>query len=165
MNYQTNIPLIEMVSAELTEMLGDDFDAETFWDTLDGETDAMDLIGKLICQREDAKAHEAASKAVAQDYAARAKRLADKSKAISKVLGDILDATGQRKVIHPLGTVSRTAGRVSLKITDETAIPSQLTITTVKPDNAAIKSQLESGEVVPGAELVKGEDGVTVRVK
>lgn len=165
MNIHANIPLIKRVSDQLIEMLGDDFDAETFFDTLDGETDAMDLIGHLIRQREDAKAHAAASKAVADEYTARKKRLEDKQRAIAATLGTILDATGQRKVAHPLGTVSRTNGRISLSITDESAIPSQLTTTVTKPDNAAIMAQLEAGEDVPGAELVRGADGVTVRVK
>lgn len=162
---RADINLIERVSFELESMLGEDFDAETFWDTLDGETDVMDIIGHLIKQREEAKAHADASKALADEYTSRKRRLEDRQKAIAKVLGDILDATGQKKVQHPLGTVSRTAGRMSCQITDETAIPSQLTVTTVKPDTAAIKKQLEAGESVPGAELVRGEDGVTVRVK
>jgi len=162
---RADIPLIERVSAQLVEMLGDDFDAATFFDTLDGETDAMDIIGRLIRDREEAKAHAAASKAMADEYTARARRLADRQKAVATVLGTILDAMGQRKVPHPLGTVSRTSGRMSCRITDETAVPSQLTVTTTKPDTAAIKAQLEAGESVPGAELVRGDDGITVRIK
>lgn len=162
---RADIPLIERVSAQLVEMLGDDFDADTFFDTLDGETDAMDIIGRLIRDREEAKAHAAASKALADEYTARARRLADRQKAVASALGTILDAMGQRKVPHPLGTVSRTSGRMSCRITDETAVPSQLTVTTTKPDTAAIKAQLEAGESVPGAELVLGDDGITIRVK
>lgn len=165
MNTHANIPLIEQVSAQLVALLGDDFDPEAFWDTLDGETDVMDIIGHLIRDREEAKAHEAASKALAGEYATRAKRLSDRQKAIAAALGAILDATKQRKVTHPLGTVSRTNGRLSLQITDEAAIPSQLCATITKPDNAAIKAQIEAGETVPGAEMVRGADGVTVRVK
>lgn len=165
MNIQANIPLIEQVSAYLHEALGDDFDTETFWDTLDGETDAMDIIGHLIQRREEAKAHAFASKELASEYTTRARRLTETASSLANALGQILDASGERKVTHPLGTVSRTKGRVSLKITDETAIPSQLTTTVVKPDNAAIKKHLEEGEYVPGAELVRGADGLTVRVK
>lgn len=165
MNIHADIPLIQRVSEQLVEMLGEDFDTETFFDTLDGETDVMDIIGRLIRDREEAKAHAEAAKSLANEYVARARRLNDRASAIATVLGTVLDATGQRKVTHPLGTVSRTAGRMSLNITDETAIPSQLTVTTVKPDTAAIKAQLEAGETVPGAELVRGADGVTVRIK
>ncbi|MGB1216179.1 MAG: siphovirus Gp157 family protein [Pikeienuella sp.] len=165
MNVQANIGLIEQVSTQLMDILGDDFDAETFWDSLDGETDAMDIIGHLVEQRVEALAHEAASKEAAAVYTARAKRLADRSKALSRALGAILDATGQSKVTHPLATVSRTKPRSRVSVFDETAIPTQLTVTTVKIDAAAIKKQLEDGETVPGAEIVMGDPGVTVRVK
>lgn len=165
MNIRPDLNLIERVSAVLEGMLGEDFDAETFWDTLDGETDVLDIIGHLVRQRVDTDAHAAASKEVAAIYTARSRRLSDRVGAINKALGDILDATGQRKVSHPLATISRTSGRVSCRINDEAAIPTQLTVTTVKPDTAAIKKQLEDGEAVPGAELVRAPDGITVRVK
>lgn len=160
-----DIPLISRVSDQLAEMLGDDFDPETFWDSLDGETDAMDIIGHLLSECMEAKNLEIAVKESASMLAARGKRFAEKQTALSKVLGDILDATGQQKVIHPLATVSRTKPRVSAKVFDETVIPSQLTTTIVKPDLKAIKAQLDAGEIVPGAELVTGEAGVMVRVK
>lgn len=165
MNIQANIPAIEHVSAVLVEMLGDDFDAETFWDTLDGETDVMDIIGHLLKERVEAKAFAAASKDQAAIYAARAKRLTDKDRAITTALGALLDAAGQAKVNHPLGTVSRTKPRVSVDVYDAAEIPTQLTVTTTRPDAAAIKKQLEAGEAVPGAQLVAGEPGLTVRTK
>lgn len=158
-----NLTLIEQVSAELAEILGDDFDPATFWDTLDGETDVMDLMGHLIRERVEAQAHEKASKEAAAVYAERARRMADKSRAMTKAMGRLLDATDQKKLAHPLATISRTSGRMSCRVTDESAVPTQLTIR--KPDTAAIKRALEAGEGVPGAELVRGEDGVTVRIK
>lgn len=165
MNIQANIGLIEQVSATLRDMMGDDFDADTFWDSLDGESDAMDMIGHLITSRVEAKSYEAGAKDAAALFTARVQRMATKQKAISAALGRILDATGETKVAHPLGTVSRTKARVSAQVTDEASIPSQLTVTTTRPDMAAIKAQLEAGEIVPGAELVAGEPGLTVRVK
>lgn len=165
MNYQANIPLIEQVSATLRDMLGDEFEVETFWDTLDGETDAMDLIGQLIQRRVEADSHAAASKDMASIYSMRAKRLGERSNAINKALGQILDATGERKVAHPFGTVSRTKPRVNVNVFDDTAIPSQLCKVVTSPDKTAIKAQLDAGEDVPGAELVTGEPGVSVRIK
>ena len=165
MNIKANISLIKIVSDTLRDMLGEDFDTETFLDTLDGETDAMDLIGQLVQDREEAKAFEAASKALANEYTARAARLKDKQAAITAALGAVLDATGERKITHPLATVSRTKARAFLRITDEAAIPSQLTVTTTRPDAKAIKAQLDAGEHVPGAELAIGQPGLTVRIK
>lgn len=163
MNPNINIEEIKDVAATIREMLGDDFDDQTFLDTLDGETDAMDMIGHLIKAKTEAGELEKAAKATSQIYAARAKRMAAQATACSKGMGKILDAMGQRKVAHTLGTVSRIAPRNSLSVTDPEAIPSQLCKTV--PDNAAIKAHLEAGEKVPGAELTLGEASITVRVK
>lgn len=165
MNSHANIGLIEQVSAALTEELGDDFDAETFFDTLDGETDFMDIVGQLVQRRVEATNFEAANKTIAKTYTDRAVAMSARSKAITKALGRLLDATGQQKVTHPLATVSRTKPRVTASITDESQIPTQLTVTTTRPDFGAIKKQLDAGEIVPGAELVAGEPGLTVRMK
>lgn len=165
MNAHTNINLIAEVSQVLTDMLGDDFDEATFWDTLDGETDAMDIIGNLISRRVEAQEYSEANKSAAKRYSERASALTARATAITTALGRLLDATGQQKVAHPLGTVSRTKSRVSAKVIDPDAVPSQLCTTVVKPDLTAIKKQLEAGEEVPGAELQAGQPGLTVRMK
>lgn len=165
MNMHASLPLIEAISAQLVADLGEDFDAATFWDTLDGETDAMDLIGRLIRERQEADAFAAANKALATEYSARSARMAQRKAALTKALGAILDATGQTKVAHPLATVSRTKGRQSVEITDEASVPSQLCRIVRSPDLVAIREQIEAGVDVPGAALRAGEPGLTVRVK
>jgi len=149
----------------LRDMLGEDFDHETFMDTLEGETDVMEVMAHLIRDREQAKAYAAACKEQANTYEARRKRLEDRANAVTRPMGDILDAVGERKIAHPLGTVSRTKGRETVQITDENAVPSQLCKVVTSPDKTAIKAQLEAGEAVPGAALAKSPDGVSVRIK
>ena len=51
---------IRRMSDSIREMCGGDED--TFLDTLDGETDAMDVLGKLIEQDQELKAQEKAVK-------------------------------------------------------------------------------------------------------
>lgn len=154
---------IKRISADIRAMLGEDFDDQTFLDTLDGETDAMDWIGAMVKSRIEAQEVERAMKEIAAMYTARAKRYAGQTAAINKGLGQILDAMGETKVAHEVATVSRTKPRARCVVTVEADIPSQLLKTS--PDTAAIKKQLEAGVEVPGAELVAGEAGVTVRVK
>jgi len=144
-------------------MVGDDEDC--FLDTLDGETDAMDVLGKLIQERQEIQANEVAVKALAKTYQERAAKLNAKADAISQTIGHLLDAIGSKKVAHPLATVSRTKARQSVLVTNPEEIPTQLTKTKRSPDLAAIKEQLEAGEFVPGAEIKLGNPGVTVRVK
>jgi hypothetical protein len=160
-----NIPEIRAAADMIRSMLGDDFDDVTFLDTLDGETDAMDMIGKMIMWRVEAAETEKAMKEVAATYKARADRFAAQQVAANKALGMMLDAIKEKKVAHPLGTVSRTDPRMSLRITDEKQIPWVMLVHSVAPDNAAVKKRLEAGENVPGAELVPGEPGIMLRVK
>lgn len=163
MNTYANIPLIEQISAALRDSLGEEFDAETFWDTLDGETNALDIADALLSQIQDAAAMELAIKQQIDQMSARKERFANREKATKAALLQLLDASGEKKLERPAATVSRRAGSLSVKITDETSVPSQLCKTTVAPDKTAIKKQLQAGEDVPGAELARGPDGVTVR--
>lgn len=151
------------MSDNIRAMVGDDEDC--FLDTLDGETDAMDVLGKLIQERQEIQANEAAVKDLAKTYQERAARLNAKADAISQTIGHLLDAIGSKKVAHPLATVSRTKARQSVLVTNPEEIPTQLTKVKRSPDLAAIKEQLEAGDFVPGAEIKLGNPGVTVRVK
>ena len=163
MNVHASLPAIAAVAEEIRAILGEDFDSETLLDTLDGEFNLEAMVGHLIRERVEAEAHEAASRAAADTFAARAKRMSDRRSAINLALGAILDATGEAKIAHPLGTVSRLKPRASVEITDERDVPRQLC--RFAPDRAAIKAALEAGETVPGATLSLGKPGVSVRVK
>lgn len=167
MNIRADIPLIQRISADLTDMLGDEFDAETFWDSLDGETDILDVSDHVLASMFADEALAEALKAQEAEMKARRDRLEARAKAKKRTLLTLLDASGQKKMERPRATISRRAGSVSVRIVSEADIPSQLTTTktVITPDKAAIKKQIEAGETVPGAELVRGEDGVTIRSK
>lgn len=165
MNIRADIPLIQRIATDLRTMLGDDFDEVTFIDTLDGETDAGDIADRLIAAALDAEALAEAIKAQEAELKARRDRITARGEAYRRQLLSLLDATGLKKMERARATISRRAGLPSVRITDETAVPSQLCKTTVTPDKAAIKAQLLAGEAVPGAEIVMGDDGVTVRTK
>ena len=154
---------IREMSDQIRLLTGDDQD--TFLDTLDGETDAMDILGKLIQERTEAAAYEVAMKDLAATYSTRAKRLSARQNAISVTIGQLLDAMGETKVKHPMATVSRTKARWSVRIDDEAEVPSQLMKVTTKPDVAAIKAQMDEGETVPGCSINPGNPSITVRIK
>lgn len=162
---QINKAHIAGIAEQLRDMLGDDYDTVTFLDTLDGETDALDIADRLLTDMQEAEALAAATKALADDYAARAKRIASRSTAIKSTLLTLLDAIGEKKLERPAGTISRRAGSVSVRITDADDVPRQLCKVAYTPDKTAIRKQIEDGETVPGAELVRGDDGLTVRTK
>jgi len=153
------------VADMIRDMLGEDFDDATFWDTLDGETDAGDILDRLIWNAQSdqtladsLKEHEAALRA-------RRQRMESRIAAAKAGMLAVLDAANAKKAERPCATVSRRSGSLSVKITDEASVPTQLCKVVTTPDKTAIKKQLEAGEDVPGAELVRGDDGLTVRVK
>ena len=150
---------------EIRAELGDDFDPETFMDTLDGMTDAADIADRMIADMLAAEAMGEAIRGEIADLTARRDRYDARKDAFRRQLLSLLDATGEKKMERPRATISRRAGLPSVQIIDEAAIPSQLCKTTVAPDKAAIKAQLLAGEAVPGAQILMGADGVTVRVK
>ena len=154
---------IREMADQIRLLTGDDQD--TFLDVLDGETDAMDILGKLVEERTEAAAHEVAMKDLASTYTTRAKRLAARQNAISVTIGQLLDAMGETKVKHPMATISRTKARWSVRIDDEAEVPSQLNKVTTKPDVAAIKRLMDEGETVPGCSINPGNPSITVRIK
>lgn len=144
----------------------DDRDTEPgFLDTLDGETDALDLADRLIAEIQNDEALIAALKAQEDAMHTRRARLENRAKAKRRVAVELLEALGVKKLERPRATLARSAARVRVDITDADAVPTQLhtTKTITAPDLAAIKRHLEAGEDVPGAVLVRGNDTLTLR--
>jgi len=138
---------------------------DLFWDTLDGETDVMDLVSNVLVEINEAEAGMIACHEMAKRYSER-RSLHDARKVrLNQMLKTILLCANQSKIPHPLGTVSLRKGTESVAITNEKEIPSQLCRTTVTPDKAEIKKQLQAGVQIDGAELVTGPQTISIRMK
>lgn len=140
-------------------------DTETFLDTLDGQTDAIEVLRRMVLARAEAAAQEQATKDLANTYRERAARLAARQERLSVFLGEILDAIGETKVALDVATVTRTKGQPKVEVIDEAEIPTQLTRVKRSPDLVAIKAALKGGEEIPGVRLIDGKQSVTVRIK
>lgn len=162
MTYRIDLPLIERIAAELAPYRDDE---DTFLDTLDGETDALTILDREIEAEQADRATAAAIKARIADLKARADRLEHRATAHRTAQKLVMQAVGLRKVERPLATLSMRAGGVSVQITDADAVPTQLCKIVRTPDKTAIKAQIDAGEAVPGAELVRGDETLSVRVK
>ena len=144
----------------------DDRDDEPgYLDTLEGETDAMDVADYLIREALRADALIEAAKAERAMLDMRTKRFEDRARAHRRAMLDLLDAAGVKKLERPRATISRRAGSMRVEIDHDATVPTQLCTvkTTMTPDKAATKAQIEAGVDVPGCVLVRGEDSVTVR--
>ena len=156
------LAMIRDIAAALAEYRDDE---EAYLDTLDGETDAVDIIDHLIEQSQHATAMVVAIKAREDALKARRERIAARAEAAKDALQEVLEAIDLRKVERPSATVSRRAGSVSVVIENEDEIPSQMMTvkTTSAPDKKAIRQHLEAGETVPGARLRRAPETVTIR--
>lgn len=154
---------IAAVAADLRNMLGDDFDDQTFWDSLDGETDAADILDRLIWMTQQDQHHIDAIKEHEAVLRLRRQRMEARIDANKAAMLSILDAAGATKVQRPCATLTRRNGSPSVVINDEDAVPSQLCQFRKVPDKKAIKAQIDAGETVPGAKIQIGPDGVTMR--
>lgn len=154
--------LINSISSELAEYKDD---SQAFWDTLDGETDVMQLVGTIIEEIVEADEGQKMVSQIIEKYSTRRTYLKSKTKRLRKSLEYILMSTGQKSIPHPFATISMRGGSESLNIYDEASIPSQLTKTTTTPDTAEIKKQIKAGVQIDGAELVTGPEILSLRMK
>ena len=154
---------VREIRAQLESILGDDLDDGTALDCIDGETDAGDILDRLIWNTQNdlhlidaLKEHEAALKA-------RRSRMEARVNANKAAMLAVMDAAGVGKAERACATLTRRNGSASVHITDEEALPTQLCQIKRVPDKKAIKAQLDAGEDVPGAEIRIGASTITMR--
>lgn len=164
MNTQSNLPLIAAMAEILAPYREDE---DTYLDTLDGETDVLAILDGEIAAMQADEALAAAIRAQEADMRARRERIEMRAEAHRRTLRLVLQHAALQKAERPLATVSIRPGARSVRIVDEAEIPSQLMREKItrSPDKAAIKAQIEAGDVVPGAVLDRGEDVVSVRAR
>lgn len=164
MNIRADLALIEAIAALLQPYADDE---DLYQDMIEGETDALELLDVQIATMQNDEALAEAIKAQEASLKARRERIEWRAAARKEAARLVMVAAGLKKAERPRATISVRPGSVSVHITDEAEIPSQLMREKItrSPDKAAIKAQLEAGETVPGAELVRGAETISVRVK
>ena len=140
-------------------------DLETFWDTLDGETDVMDMVGSALSDLVIAEGDEAKLDHMILKYTQRRDAVRSRQHSLKQALKSIMLAIDKKKIPHSLGTVSLRNGSQSVIIEDEREIPTQLCKITVTPDKAEIKKLLTAGETIEGAVLHTGPQSISIRMK
>jgi len=142
------------------ELNGDD---DFLADVIEGQTDAPQIMDRLIIERREAIANAEAMDKLASDYKMIADRWTQRADVRRQLMFLVLDAVNLRKLVTPSGTVSVSPGRASLVLADDFTPPQGYARTKIEPDTVAIKAALEAGETMPGASLVTGKFIVRVR--
>lgn len=133
--------------------------------SLASETDLESLMNKLILDEREAATNANAIQIWVHELEKRKQRFDMKSAACKKLMFELMDLAGVKKLPLPLATVSIVNGRDKVVITDAEAIPSIYIKTTREPVKTMIADALKTGHVVPGAELGNGEPYINIRVK
>lgn len=134
-------------------------------DMIDGETNATRIIERALAEQQGAEMMVGAVKAREIDLAARRGRYERKSEAMRSLIKSIMRAAHLDKITLTEASLSLTKARQTVGIEDLDQLPQGYFRTTRQADKAAIKSAIEAGEQIPGAFLVTGDMGLTIRTK
>jgi len=159
-----NLSLYELSSTYLKALddLTDpelDLPVEAVNDTLEALGDEMET--KAINVTKFMRNMEATAKAIKEAEAEMAKRrksLENRIKWMKDYLKGSMEHTGITKIECPYFKLSIQKNPASINITDEKSIPDQFKeqVISWKIDKTAIKNTIQSGDTIPGAELVNG---------
>lgn len=134
-------------------------------DVLEGETNLHRLIEAALSERQTAETMAAAIKEREAALYARRGRFERKSEAMKRLIKSVMLAADLPKLALPEATLSITAPRVTVNVLDVNELPQGYYRVKREADKAALKSALEKGEQIPGAELALGDEGLTIRTK
>jgi hypothetical protein len=132
-------------------------------DTIEGNTDALDIANRLARLEIHSTAMADAVKAEIDALSKRKQRYLDRKAAARLALQTLLSAIGSRKLELPSATVSLTKRAEGVKVTDVDALPQGYYKTERKADLDAIKKAIKSGDDLPGVERTPAGESLTIR--
>jgi len=138
-------------------------DPDLLLDTIEGQTDLMEIIDKMVlADLADAEAIEGLKRAagVIAERKARAERRLEARRALIEQAMILMDQT---KLKRPVATLTLSNRAPKVDVIDEAAIPSRFFKLEPKLDRAALKDAVMAGEDVPGAVKTNGTVSLTIR--
>jgi hypothetical protein len=126
------------------------------------ETDVQKHLARLL---RVARREEAESKALDQlqnDMRARQDRKDKRAQDLRAIVKQAMLDLGLKRLPAPDMTVTISAGRQKVVITEEAALPDRFFVTSRSVDKKAVAAALDEGPV-PGASLSNGEPSLTIR--
>lgn len=167
-----NAPL--NIQVEIARRLMDEFNADIGddeqdrHDIIEGQTDALEMIARLLRKAKEKEGHAEAMKAIIADNRDRKARLDDGAAQLRKVAAWAMGELGLTKLPLPDMTVSVRAGKPKVVTNCEPddlplGSPFVRTKITYSFDNAAISQALDSGVTLEFAGYGNAEPVLTVR--
>ena len=93
------------------------------------------------------------------------KAIANRKASLIEYLRNNMEAAGITKIQCDLFTITLVAGRESVAISDESAIPDEFmkVKTDISPDKTAIAKALKEGQEIAGASLQRGQSSIRIK--
>lgn len=142
------------------EALTDDVDA--IRDTLEGETDLMGLVRRLVMSIGEDEAAVEGLTAYAAEIGERKRRISARIESCRALILQAMEIADMRRIETDIATISVRAVSPKLVVLAESDIPTRFWKAEPKLDRAALQAALKDGPVA-GAELSNG--GSTVMIK
>lgn len=160
---------IARVAIERVREVVDDDDVD-FLTLVDSETDALEILRRLLRRARRAEAEAAAVKAMRQELtaelAAREARHTQRAEALRRAVVWAMGELELPRILAPDFTASvSTPEHGPIHIPDEAAVPDQFCRIKKEPDKAAIKSLLDRGERVNWASFAPARPKLTIRTR
>jgi hypothetical protein len=134
-------------------------DPDLWRDTLDGESDAVELIRRLIRASIDADLFAEAARKRQAEIAGRAERAERRKQAFRAAAFALMDLAGITKLPEPDFLARIQAGQPHLADLDEAALPPEFVevevTVTRRPLKDRILAELKAGRTIPGARLLR----------
>lgn len=141
-------------------------DADLMADMIEGETDLHRILERALNARQEALTMATAIKEREAAMEERRQRYERQADGIKKIIQMLMESAGQDKVTLPEATLSISKARKAVNILNVNDLPQGFYTVERKADKKAImEAYNDGGHVPPGAEIVTGECGLTVRTK
>lgn len=134
-------------------------------DVIEGQLDVESVMTRVMSHLFEAEEMLDGMKPRFEDLSERKKRWERRKEFCRALAQRVLEASGRPRIELPEVTISKSAGKESVEITNVDELPQGTFVTERKPDKKAIGEQLKAGADVPGARLVMGADGVRINTK
>jgi hypothetical protein len=151
-------------AAALRQEIGED-DHDRLLMALDSETDAIDLLRRVVRASLDADAQADAADARIKDLTSRRDRFRARKEAARGLAFAMLDALGLPRLDDPEFTISVGKPRPKVIVTDLDALPEAFVRVTRSPDMATINAAIKAGQMPAGVEVANGAPSLTIRTK
>jgi hypothetical protein len=153
--------LMRNLMAEVPELAEDE---ALRLDTLEGNTEGVEVLRKIVVAMAEADAMASGLQATIEQLTERQDRFARKVNGYRSLIQRIMQAADVSKVPLPEATLSMRPGVAKVIITDEDAIPAEFKVTKTEVSRSLLKEALRDGVTVDGAFLSNGEPSLSVRV-